>query len=393
MKKKTENTKSKKQSLTKLEYFTTNHILMGRDGEEIEIIRKRIVNTDKKLTLKAKNGLIRDYFNVNHFLTEARKFIFSIFFFVTERNLGKGYSTNGYVLYDWEKNGKGFVWMRRNKNEIDMYIKSMKNSWYQEGYIVKDYVMYDLTKGAGNNIVGYFIALKTSYEFASSNFDNIDKIIFDEFISRSGYLKDEYTIFTDFLKTIERDDDLLVIFAGNSITQNNPYFVKFDIWSNDRLIEDKERRMLVYQPVKGDYIVPIDNESSSTIFAKQDEKIYNYMFFNEYSFDDTSLIEKLEGKQIDWIYNIMLSDKHYKFGTDNEGKFYFGDGVANGQPVYSLLTKDQVEKGIFNVPYDLENFVRVWKINLMNKNLMFGSFDAKDMIIEFLIRVEGTLAK
>lgn len=392
MKKKTENMKSK-NTLTKLKFKTTQHVLIGKDGEEIEIIRKRIINDDKKLTLKAKNGQVRDYFNIRHFLTSAKLALFSIFFFVTERNLGKGYSANSYILEDWETNGKGFVWMRRNKNEIDMYIKSMRNSWYNEGYVVKDYVMYDLTKGAGGNIVGYFIALKTSYEFASSNFDNINKIVFDEFISRSGYLKDEYTTFTDFLKTIERDDDLLVIFNGNSLTQNNPYFVKFDIWSNDRQVEDKERRMLIYQPVKGDYIVPIDEESSSTIFAKQDEKIYNYMFFNEYSFDDTSLIKKLDGVAIDWIYNIMLLDKHYKYGIGKNGEFYFDEGVANGKPVYSLLTKDQVEKGNINVPYDIKNFVAGWKNSLVNKKLMFGSFEAKDDIIEFLVRIEGSIAK
>lgn len=366
---------------------------MGTDGEEVEIVRRRTLNNDKVLTVKAKNGLVRDYFNVRHFIKELYSNIINIFFFVTERNLGKGYSTNEYVLYDWEVNHKGFVWMRRNKNEIDKYIKSMRSSWYMEGYVVKDYIMYDLTRSAGENIVGYFIALKTSYEFASSNFDNINKIIFDEFISRSGYLKDEYTTFTDFLKTIERDDDLLVIFNGNSITQNNPYFVKFDIWADDRLIVDEEKRLVVYQPKKGDYVVPIDENSSSTIFAKQDEKIYNYMFFNEYSFDDTELIKKLDGKKIDWIYNMLFNDKTYKYGSDDEGYFYITDGLENGTPIYSLMTKDQIEKGEVNVPYDIQNFIQHWKTNLINKNLFFGSFDAKDDIIEFLIRIEGRLAK
>lgn len=379
--------------MTKLKYHVSKHTIIGTDGEEIEIIRKRVLNEDKKLTVKARNGKVRDYFNIRHFVNAVNLALYSIYMFVTERNLGKGHSGDDYILADWEINHKGFVWMRRNKNEIDKYIKSMKSKWYLEGYVVKDYVMYDLTKKAGNNIVGYFIALKTSYEFASANFNNINKIIFDEFISRSGYLKDEYTIFTDFLKTIERDDDLLVVFNGNSITQNNPYFVMFDIWENDRLIVDNDRRMLVYQPKRGDYIVPIDDNSSSTIFAKQDEKIYNYMFFNEYSFDDTTLIGKLDGVEIDWIYNVMFNNKTFKYGTGESGKFYFEDGIANGKPVYSLMTKDQVEKGEINVPYDIQNFIQHWKTNLINKNLIFGSFDSKDEIIEFLVRIEGRLAK
>lgn len=394
MKKKIEKSKSTKSlpKLTKMKYTITKHVIKDRDGVDREIVRKRMnVPSTKKITTKSKNGTIRDYFNIDYFLTEAKLLLFSIFFFITERNLGKGYSSNNYVLRDWEVNGKGFVWMRRNKNELDKYIKSMRAEWYTEGYIVKDYIMYDATKGAGDNIVGYFIALKTSYEFASANFDNINKLIFDEFISRNGYLKEEYQIFADFIKTIERDDDLVIIFNGNSITQNNPYLVKFAIWGTDREVEDTENRMYVYQPVKGDYVVPIDEDSTSYIFAKQDEKILNYMLFNEYSFDDTELIKDISKIKIEWIFNLQLNKKQFKYGIGEDNKWYFDDGFADGVIVYSLTTKDSVEDGLINAPYDLVNFVRQWTTHLKNKNCFFGSFDAKDFIIEFLIRIEGNI--
>lgn len=83
-----------------------------------------------------------------------------------------------------------------------------------------------------DKICGYAIPLSIANILKSSTYENVDTIIFDEFIIDKGcyhYLQNEVTQFLDLLETIGRLRNIRVIMLANAISITNPYFTYFDI--------------------------------------------------------------------------------------------------------------------------------------------------------------------
>lgn len=75
---------------------------------------------------------------------------------------------------------------------------------------------------------GFAIPLSTANILKSSTFENVDTIIFDEFlITRSTYhyLQNEVIQFAELLETIIRlRPNIKILMLGNAISITNPYF-------------------------------------------------------------------------------------------------------------------------------------------------------------------------
>ena len=80
---------------------------------------------------------------------------------------------------------------------------------------------------------GYAIPLSTANILKSSTFENVDTIIFDEFlITRSTYhyLPNEIIQFAELLETIIRlRPNIKILLLGNAISVSNPYFDFFGL--------------------------------------------------------------------------------------------------------------------------------------------------------------------
>src|SRR5699024_9979680 len=56
-------------------------------------------------------------------------------------------------------------------------------------------------------------------------YPKVKTILFDEFISRTGYLTDEFVLFTNVISTIKRlRNDVKIFMLGNTISKFCPYF-------------------------------------------------------------------------------------------------------------------------------------------------------------------------
>lgn len=64
----------------------------------------------------------------------------------------------------------------------------------------------------------------------STSYPNITNIIFDEFLSRQYYLKDEFIIFMNVISTIVRNRfDVSIYMLGNTVNKYCPYFVEMGL--------------------------------------------------------------------------------------------------------------------------------------------------------------------
>lgn len=68
-------------------------------------------------------------------------------------------------------------------------------------------------------------SLSASEHDKSTSYPSIKNILFDEFLSRNGYLKDEFVLFMNVVSTIARQrKDIKIFMLGNTVNKYCPYF-------------------------------------------------------------------------------------------------------------------------------------------------------------------------
>lgn len=163
---------------------------------------------------------------------------------VGERSNGKTYSALSYAVERYVKNGEQFAYLRRFQEDIRK--KNLSNLFaghIENGFISKT------TEGAANSVdyttskfylenvtqdgdrfryedpMGFAFDLNSMEHYKSTSFPRVKTIIFDEFMSRQGYLPNEWILFMNTLSTIIRHrDDVKIIMLGNTVNKYCPYF-------------------------------------------------------------------------------------------------------------------------------------------------------------------------
>jgi hypothetical protein len=84
----------------------------------------------------------------------------------------------------------------------------------KDGHLVKE-----------DNPFCYAFALTDAEHDKSTSYPNVTTVLFDEFLSRSGYLPDEFVLFMNTLSTIIRyRDNVTIYMLGNTVNRYCPYF-------------------------------------------------------------------------------------------------------------------------------------------------------------------------
>lgn len=112
---------------------------------------------------------------------------------------------------------------KRTKGRWNM-VKYYSYAWYLCKYEDNEETDVDETPFC------YAFALNSEEHYKSNSYPNIKNVLEDEFISRNGYLINEFISFTSILSTIIRDRDNVKIFMmGNSVNKVNPYFTEMGL--------------------------------------------------------------------------------------------------------------------------------------------------------------------
>ena len=173
-----------------------------------------------------------------------------------ERSNGKTYSSLLYALEQYVSTGNQFAYLRRYAEDIRP--KNLSNLF--SGHIDNG-VVTKLTKGEWDNIIysrskfyfertkedgsretsetpcGYAFDLNSMEHYKSTSFPRITTVIFDEFMSRSGYLPNKFILFTNSLSTIIRHrNNVKILMLGNTVNKSCPYFLEMGL----RHIKDQQ---------------------------------------------------------------------------------------------------------------------------------------------------------
>lgn len=188
------------------------------------------------------------YYDIAHLLKDYPDAYYYMAF--GERSNGKTYSALNYALERYFKFGEQFAYIRRFGEDVKKKnLQTLLSSHIENGRI------RDLSNGAFSLVdytagkftaynynpdnskiekdlqpIGYAFDLNAMEHHKSTSYPRITTIIFDEFLSRQGYLTNEFVLFMNTLSTIIRDRiDVKIFMIGNTVNRFCPYFTEMGL--------------------------------------------------------------------------------------------------------------------------------------------------------------------
>lgn len=169
-------------------------------------------------------------------------------------NYYTNYKDKEHVIKEYIKKGSRFMLIRRLVEEIkpaniepyfaDVDIYKLTDGKYNCITLYKNKLWlsnYDSETGKTKRYehIGYVIALSVEQNYAGGSFLDVTDIIFEEFISRTIYLKDEPNKLMNLYSTVDRKRGTTRLWlCGNTISKVCPYF---NDWELDDLLKNMEQ--------------------------------------------------------------------------------------------------------------------------------------------------------
>lgn len=182
------------------------------------------------------------YYDISHLLKDYPNAHYYVAF--GERSNGKTYSALNYALERYFKNGEQFAYIRRFGVDIkpknlstlfDAHVANKRVQALSDGQF--DSIFYGSNKFIARKFnddgkietdirpMGFAFDLSGMEHHKSTSYPLVTTIIFDEFLSRQGYIPNEFVLFMNTLSTIIRDRSNVKIFMlGNTVNKYCPYF-------------------------------------------------------------------------------------------------------------------------------------------------------------------------
>jgi len=297
------------------------------------------------------------YYDISNVLSTKSQYII----LYGQRANGKSYQSKQTVIENAYKNNKRFVYLRRWKEDIknkfvqsyfnDMDVKKITNGEYDCIKVLNGsifFATYD-EKGNTNKVfdIGVACALNMAEHYKSTVFDNVDFVIFEEFITDNYYLDREPTILQQFASTVFRHRKGTVIMIGNTLTRVCPYFTE---WSLEGVLKQKIGTIDIYHHhTSSGKVINIAVE-----YCKNASGIDNNMFFGSAAKQivsgewDTEESPKLQKKREEYkkIYEICVIYDKFKFALellmDKEtgGIFVFIYPSTKNRKIERVITQD-----------------------------------------------------
>lgn len=166
------------------------------------------------------------------------------------RSNGKSYAVQEYCIKDYIEHGRQMAVVRRwqddftGKRGLTMFdnqistnnIKKLSNGqWDQVYYHASRWYLArwneDINALEHDDTPFAFGFSITSMEHdKSSSYPKIGNILFDEFLTRSNYIDNEFVLFMNVLSTIIRQrDDVRIFMLGNTVNKYCPYFAEMGL--------------------------------------------------------------------------------------------------------------------------------------------------------------------
>ena len=161
---------------------------------------------------------------------------------LSNRNTGKSFSVKEFVLKDAFENGKEFAYLRRMVTETkdidindyftDINVTKLTKGEYDCINVFRKRIYFAKIENdriVNKKKIGYVFDLFSMEHKKSLMYPNIDKIVYEEFVTDNYYLPNEPDLLQNFISSIFRDKKGFVILIGNKISRFNPYYTEWNL--------------------------------------------------------------------------------------------------------------------------------------------------------------------
>ena len=177
---------------------------------------------------------------------------------IGERSNGKTYAILMETLKNWKENRKQSALVRRFDEEIKPSLISTiyahiiangelkklfkKEKWTRIVYKSRCFYLarMDKVKNARGDVTEelvieeepfmYTFSLTSEQDYKETAYPNVTLIFFDEFMSRKGFLENEFVLFQNVISTIKRKrQDVVIYMCGNTIDKYSIYFTEMGL--------------------------------------------------------------------------------------------------------------------------------------------------------------------
>lgn len=211
---------------------------------------------------------------------------------IGQRSNGKTYSVVKQAIEKYFKNGERMAYIRRFKEDLTprnigelltphlpLIEKLSKGRWNSIKYYNREFRFCnrnekgDILESDDRCIIKCF-SLNTWESSKGADNGYFTTICFDEFLTRSFYLRDEFIIFTQILSSIIRDRDGTIIYMlANTVNKYCPYFSEMGLYN----VEEMEQGTIdVYRFGDSDLTVAVEYCAES----KATKTVNKYFAFN-----------------------------------------------------------------------------------------------------------------
>lgn len=207
---------------------------------------------------------------------------------IGQRNNGKSFAVKKLCLYDFIKNNKKFIYLRRYDIDIkdknadgyfkdkNLSISKMTRGKYKDVTCYRG-KFYLIDKNDKKIECGTVMSLNNYEHYKSIAYPDYYNIIFEEFITDRLYLYNETDKLDSIISTVFRNTDkpACVYMVGNTLSRINPYINNWDL---DKLKNQKQGSLAVYHYNNnkiniGVYYTPDNSQENNFVVGKNIDNI------------------------------------------------------------------------------------------------------------------------
>ena len=321
-----------------------------------------------------------------------------ITFVLAERGVGKSYGAKKFIINHYKKTGKQTVYLRRYNKELqEALMKKSIPIFFDQ---IKDEFPNDKLSNSkellyyNKEVCGYAVALSTSNILKSSTFENVDTIIYDEFIIDKGtyrYLQNEITAFFEIIETIFRLRNGRVLLLGNAISITNPYFIELNLslpYNSEYKIFKKDNKGNPLLTVYYGKNLKYRETKKLTRFGQliDGTKYGKYAIDNEFLRDSKAFLGK-KTKDAKFFFILKLNNKMIGVWIDyKQTKMFLSyDYDPNCPIVFSINSEDHDEHTIL-IKVRTSSFFHAIIDYYRSANLYFENQQLKNQIMSVLAK-------
>ena len=338
---------------------------------------------------------------------------------ISGRGIGKTFSVKKHLLKKHLKTGKPFIYLRRNRTELERIDKEKFFTTELLQQCFDDFKILDMdvskvhTKivfSATNTdrkenimtitstrvilngrIVCYLKPLSTWLDLKGSEYDEVDDILFDEVLidtaSRKQYLKNEVEAFLHFVYSVFRKRlNCHVYLLSNATNFNNPYFAFLRFYGKidgKRFYNLKNKKFLIEFPPNNPFETEEDQENPFYHLIKG-SKVYDSMVNNEFQLVNNQNIRKIIGEKRR-LFSFYIDGTFLTCYHTNEGFIYIAKGFDINLRAYTIDIAE-VENGLIFLEKN-NPISRQIKRNYLNNIIVYKDLETKNKFMEVITYV------